>query len=332
MADPAQTRLFGVAEGYYQTKALLGLWRLGFLDAAIRDEKVDVDGFAAEHGLDPALLRSLVGYLTVREYLEPVDGAVRLTELGRASIPYFGYLPMLVGAYEPIFAGLEDVLTGAKVYGENLRRAEHELVGGLSAMEEHLLARLTELTAGIDVHGVLDLGCGSAQMLSKVLQRFPHARGVGVDWEEAACAEARRRLSAEGLAGRSTVLAGDVSRLDALPPHALDEVDLVLAMFVMHEIYRQRDRAGVVACLSGIAEVIGPAGRLLMVEVSRIEPDRPRPGLRFVPEYQLVHDYSRQRLATQAEWQDMLAEAGLTVLRTEPAGMCEAFCFVAGRP
>ncbi|MEV4892841.1 class I SAM-dependent methyltransferase [Nonomuraea sp. NPDC055795] len=326
---PAPTdKLFTYTEGYFLTKSLLALWRLGLLGDA--DISIDPDKAAADLGCDARLLRATLDYLIIRDIFVSEGGLYRLSEHGRELAPYYGYLPMHVGAYEPIFGRYEEVLRGDLVYGRDLRRAEHELVGGMSAMEEHLLTRLTSLMNEMSFTGVLDMGCGSGRMLSQVLRRGPDLRGVGVDQAEQACEKARHNLAAEGLAERTTILHGDASRLSELPADVLEQVDLVIAMFVMHEIHWQRSREGVISCLRSIAEVIGPDGRFLMVEVSRVAAERPRPGLRFVPEYQLVHEYSHQRLATEQDWRDMLAEAGLQVLRTEPAGMCEAFCFVIG--
>jgi hypothetical protein len=47
--------------------------------------------------------------------------------------------------------------------------------------------------------------------------------------------------------------------------------------------------------------------------------------------YQLIRGFSNERLAGQDAWREMLAEAGMTVRRVEPAGICEAFCFIARR-
>lgn len=323
--------LFTYTEGYFVTKSLLALWRLGVLDAAAEGE-VDPDKISHDKGFDSRLLRAMLDYLVVRGIftVNGGSGTYVFSDRGKELAPYYGYLPMHVGAYEPIFGHYEEVLRGELVYGENLRRAEHELVGGMSAMEEHLLARLTALMEEIQFRGVLDMGCGSGRMLSNVLRRNPDLQGVGVDQAAEACAKARHNLAAEGMSDRTTIMHGDASKLHDLPADVLTDVDLVIAMFVMHEIHWQQSREGVLSCLRDISRVIGPDGRFLMVEVSRTSGDRARPGLRFIPEYQLVHEFSHQRLAGEAEWREMLDEAGLEVLRTEPAGMCEAFCFVIG--
>lgn len=326
MSSPTD-ELFTYTEGYFLTKSLLALWRLGLLDKAANEGVLVPDEIARELGLDRRLLRAVLDYLVVRGIFVVDDGTFRLSDQGKRLAPYYGYLPMHVGAYEPIFGSFERVLRGELVYGENLRRAEHELVGGMSSMEDALLARLAEVMSEIPFRGVLDMGCGSGRMLSQLL-RSSTLRGVGVDRTVEACEKARRNLAADGLADRTTILHGDASRLGDLPAGVLEEVDLVIAMFVMHEIHWQQSRSGVIACLRDISRIIGSHGRFVMVEVSRAAGDRARPGLRFIPEYQLVHEFSQQRLAGEDEWREMLDEAGLEVLRTEPAGMCEAFCFV----
>jgi SAM-dependent methyltransferase/predicted transcriptional regulator len=326
MSSPTD-ELFTHTEGYFLTKSLLALWRLGLLDQAANEGRLEPDRVAAECGLDGRLLRAVLDYLVVRGVFVVDDGTYSFSDHGKRLAPYYGYLPMHVGAYEPIFGNLERVLRGELVYGENLRRSEHELVGGMSSMEDALLARLSDLMSEIPFRGVLDMGCGSGRMLSQLLQGST-LRGVGVDRTIEACEKARQNLAADGLADRTTILHGDASKLGDLPADVLAEVDLVIAMFVMHEIHWQQSRAGVIACLRDIADIIGPDGRFLMVEVSRTAGDHARPGLRFIPEYQLVHEFSQQRLAGEDEWREMLDEAGLEVVRTEPAGMCEAFCFV----
>lgn len=326
-----QDELFTSTEGYFVSKSLLALWRLGVLDHAAAAGGLDAGKYAAEHGWDASLLRGILGYLVLRGYFEAEGDSFTLSERGLATAPYFGYLPMHIGAYEPVLGALEDLVRGQKIYGADVTRSEAEMLGGMTALEDHVLGRLADMTDGAAFGKVLDLGCGSARLLARLMQRFPSVRGVGIDWEQEAIDDAQLTLAEAGLDGRATVLRGDASQIGDLPDGVLDGVDLVIAMFVMHEIYRQRSGPGVIECLQNIASVLGPSGRLLMVEVSRVEPTQPRPGLRFVPEYQLIHEFSNQRLAGQDAWRDMLAEAGMTVVRTEPAGMCQAFCFIAKR-
>jgi 2-ketoarginine methyltransferase len=67
----------------------------------------------------------------------------------------------------------------------------------------------------------------------------------------------------------------------------------------------------------------------VMVEVSGTTDPVYRENLLFVPEYELLHEYTNQRLAPREEWEVMVAEAGMKVSDVRPVDMCQAFCLVA---
>lgn len=113
MTVAPQDELFASTEGYFVTKALLALWRLGALDRAAADG-LDAGKYAAERGWDASLLRAVLGYLVVRGYFDAEGDSFRLSERGRAIAPYFGYLPMHVGAYEPVLGALEDLVAARR--------------------------------------------------------------------------------------------------------------------------------------------------------------------------------------------------------------------------
>lgn len=320
--------LFDHVQGFYTTRALLALWRLGLLDE-LADGPLDVRECAAR-GLDERLLRSLLAYLTVRGYVEPAgEDRHRLTDRGREALPAIGYLPMLVGAYEPVFENLEEVLARQLVYGADVTRSHRELSDAVGAIERQLGGGILDVVASLPYKRVLDLGCGSGRVLSRLCGRGEDMKGIGVDVSEEACAAATATIAAEGLADRVAVVQGDAAALAAVGAERLDGVDLVVAMFLLHELLRRGGRAEVVRILRELRDTTAPGGHLLIVEVEPPPAGEARLGLSFVPEYALVHDFSDQQLASEAEWREILEEAGLAVLRREPAGMCNAFCLVA---
>ena len=76
---------------------------------------------------------------------------------------------------------------------------------------EHLVeAALAWIDAGIEVT-VAELGVGSGAVLASILRMRPRARGIGSDVDPGALAVARRNFRALGLAGRVTLLAGDLT-------------------------------------------------------------------------------------------------------------------------
>jgi SAM-dependent methyltransferase len=325
-----QDDVFRLARGYYTAKALLALWRMGHLELAANGKELHVEAIAAEHGVDPELVRPLLDYLIVRGYLERVVPDVyRLTARGLDASPYFGYLSTMIGAYEPVFSRIEDLVTGKLVYGKDVVRSHDEMTRGLSALEDRLLGTVTDVVRDAGARKVLDLGCGSARMLARLCAVSDQMQGVGVDRDPNSCAVARETVQREGLEGRLTIVQGDAGDLASLPLAARLEVDLVTVMFLLHEILRQRGRDGTVELLRNIASLVGEGGRLVIVEVSGSSDHKYRDDLLFVPEYELLHEYTNQRLAPRAEWEAMVSQAGMKVLQFAPVDMCQAFCMVA---
>jgi SAM-dependent methyltransferase len=324
-----QDQIFELAKGYYVAKALLALWRLGLLERAGSGDGVDVEAVAAEGGFEAWQLEPLLDYLIVRGWLERDDGVYRLTERGRASRPYFGYLSTMIGAYEPVFTRVEDLATGKIDYGRDVVRSHEEMTRGLTALEDRLMGTVTEVVRASGARKVLDLGCGSARMLANICALDDSIEAVGLDVDPDSCAVARETAEREGLDGRLTIVQGDAFDLRrSLPPEVAEGIDAVTVMFLLHEILRQRGREGTVDLLRGIADFIRPDGRLVIVEVSGTKDHVYREKLLFVPEYELLHEYTNQRLAPRPEWEAMVAEAGMEVVEAAPVNMCQSFCLV----
>src|SRR5207237_5242292 len=116
-------------------KALLAIWRMGLTWRAAKGD-LKVDESAAEQASDPNLLRPIFDYRVVRGFLErPEPGVYRLTERGANAVPYCGYLSTMVGAYEPVFSHLEDVVRGRLVYGEDVLGPTQATVRGVARLE-----------------------------------------------------------------------------------------------------------------------------------------------------------------------------------------------------
>jgi SAM-dependent methyltransferase len=325
-----QDEMFRLAKGYYTTKTLLALWRMGLLERAARGEDLDLAEVGTWMGVDAEHLRPVFNYLIVRGWFEKVsDDVFRLTDRGKATKPYFGYLSTMVGAYEPVFLQIEDLLTGKLTYGVDVKRSHEEMVRGLTALEDRMMGTVTEVVRRAGAKKVLDLGCGSARMLSHICKLGDDVHAVGVDRDPNSCAVARETVQRERLDGRLQIIEGDAADVASLPRDIVGGVDMVTVMFLLHEILRQRGREGAVQLLREIADLVGVGGRLVMVEVSGTVDHSYRENQLFVPEYELLHEYTNQRLAPRPEWEAMAQEAGMKVLEVLPVDMCQAFCLVA---
>jgi 2-ketoarginine methyltransferase len=329
---PGDDDIFTLVKGYYTTRAMVALWRLGLFDRAERDGELDSVAIAAEWGVADETVRPLLNYLVVRGFLELTEAKTfRPTKRAHTAWPYRGYLSTMVGAYEPVFAQLESLVTGELSYGKDLSRSHEEMVRGLTALEDNMMSTVTRAVLNSGARRVLDLGCGSARMLATMCELQPSVTAVGVDRDPNSCAVARETAQVRGLGDRMTIIQGDAFDVAALPAGVLVGVDTVTVMFLLHEVLRQRGRPGTVRLLSQIADLIGPAGQLVLVEVAGTVDVRYRERQLFVPEYELLHEYTNQRLAPQQEWEAMLADAGMRVIDVVPVDMCQSFCMVAAR-
>lgn len=324
--------IFSLAKGYYTARALVAVWRLGLFDRAREQGELDAKAIAAEWGVVEETVRPLLNYLVVRGFLELTgSNTFQLTQRGHDAWSYRGYLSTMIGAYEPVFARLEDIVTGRIVYGRDISRSHEEMVRGLTVLEDKMMGTVSKAVLDVQARKVLDLGCGSARMISRMCELDQSIRAVGVDRDRDSCAVARETVAARGLADRIDIVQGDAFDLASLPQDVLNGVDTVTVMFLLHEVLRQRGRQGTVALLRQIADVVGPDGRLIMVEVSGTVDVRHRERQLFVPEYELLHEYTNQRLAAQPEWERMVSEADMSVADVLPVDMCQSFCMVARR-
>jgi cyclopropane fatty-acyl-phospholipid synthase-like methyltransferase len=76
-------------------------------------------------------------------------------------------------------------------------------------LSEPRAARLVRFLTEEEPSTVLDLGCGWGELLLRVLEAAPAARGLGVDLDEDTIAGARRRAADRGLGDRATFDARD---------------------------------------------------------------------------------------------------------------------------
>ncbi len=100
---------------------------------------------------------------------------------------------------------------------------------------------------------VLDVGCGWAELLLRVLQRAPEATGRGVDTDERALERGRAVAVARGLAGR-------VRLEQAAAAEVTGPADLVISIGAGHAY------GGTEAALRELRKLVRPGGRLVFGE------------------------------------------------------------------
>ncbi|MEU1295953.1 class I SAM-dependent methyltransferase [Streptomyces sp. NPDC005840] len=110
--------------------------------------------------------------------------------------------------------------------------------------------RLVTDLAASNPSTVLDLGCGWGELLLRVLEAVPGARGIGVDLRGAALERGRSDAARRGLADRVTFVEGPAA-------DHLSDADLVLSSGAYQAFGTVADALGV------LRERVNPGGRLL---------------------------------------------------------------------
>lgn len=158
---------------------------------------------------------------------------------------------------------IEAFHTGATVPFQGRSDAFAEAVAegtfGLQVLSARkLLPELAGLKAQLDAGGtVLELGCGTGRHLLQVAKAFPQARLIGVDIDPTGMKAARAAIEQAGLAGRVTLIAGDIAK--AVDPGTADAVVMVE---VLHEIAPQIRRDVIAGC----ARALKTGGWLVIVD------------------------------------------------------------------
>jgi methyltransferase family protein len=138
----------------------------------------------------------------------------------------------------------------------------HEDLVFLSPMSEERAAGFVGWLAGGLTAGatLLDVGCGWGELSLRVAAAAPHAQVVGVDLDQQALDEARRRARERGLEDRTSYLPGDGAITGP------DEVDALVAVGASHVWGTDTEDAQPLAyasALSGIRDRVRLGGRVL---------------------------------------------------------------------
>jgi hypothetical protein len=151
---------------------------------------------------------------------------------------------------------------------------------------------------------LVDVGGGHGATLAAILQRHPALRGILYDLPPVVGQASR--LEAAGLAGRCTVIGGDM--LEGVPGGG----DAYLIKWVLMD--RPDDVA--VRLLGNCAAAMGDDGKVLVVEM--VMPPGGGPSFSKVMDVQMLLVFGGGRLRTEAEFRDLFAAAGLRLTRVTP--------------
>ena len=168
---------------------------------------------------------------------------------------------------------------------------------------DELQGRVADATSDLTVARILDLGSGTGETASRLLEYHPHAALVGVD-----ASTEMLGLARVGVPGATFV----EGRLDPLPDGPFD---LVVSAFAVHHLAADAKAD----LFRRIAEVLSPTGRFVLCDVvhsDRSGLDTRAPRVRVdLPNW--IEDQLRWLDAAGLDASVVLAEADLAILRAD---------------
>jgi SAM-dependent methyltransferase len=191
--------------------------------------------------------------------------------------------------------------------GGDFAQAVAESTWGLQVVTvKKILPGLDGLGARLEAGGtVLEVGCGTGNLLVQLAKAFPRARVVGVDIDADSLALARNRIEKAGFAERAQAHRGNVGA--TLMPSS---VDAVVMVEVLHEIAPKIRPSVINEC----AVALKPGGWMLIVDEtypSTLEELR-KPEFRFPLMTGFEEMVWGNVLPTREEQEKLLRDAGLT--------------------
>lgn len=331
MAAPAQ-QMMRMLTGYWISQALHVAARLKLADRVHAGPRT-ADELARETGAHPqALYRLLRALASVGCFAEDGQGRFGLTPLAECLLDRSGsqYALALMNGEEHYAAYgrlIDSVRTGKPAF---------DLVFGKPVFDylaEHPESAKTFDAAMTGVHGaetqamldaydfggigtLVDIGGGNGSTISAVLRAHPKLQGILYDLP-GVIGRAQSAIAAAGLAQRCKLVAG--SFFESAPAGG--------DAYMMRHIIHDWDDEKSLTILRNVRRVIGPTGRLLVVE-SVIRPGNDADVAKLLDLTMLAIPGGMER--TEEQYRTLFAQAGFTLGRIVPTA--SPVCVIEGNP
>lgn len=158
---------------------------------------------------------------------------------------------------------------------------------------------------GYEPEMAADLGSGSGERLLQIIERFPRARGVGLEIAGTAIDAATAGVAARGHSARITMIKADVLQLQPRPEFR--HVDLLTCFMMGHDFWPKDD---CVRIMRQLRDAFPDVRRFLLGDTVRMTgvPAEELPV--FTLGFEVAHDMMGVYLPTLDEWEEALAEGG----------------------
>jgi len=174
----------------------------------------------------------------------------------------------------------------------------------------------------VDAHSLMDLGCGTGELLFFLERKHFSGNLYGMDISEDAIAQGKKN----GFESEKTNLfVGDIFDLNNnIKKINVNSIDIFSFMFVLHEF----EDGQIKMILKQIKDHY-PQSKILLTELINKTSDETKKASRTVfPELKFVHQLSKQILRTREEWKELFSETNFKATIAVTNQLTNQVCFL----
>ncbi|MBI2388148.1 MAG: methyltransferase domain-containing protein [Deltaproteobacteria bacterium] len=287
-------------------------------ESLARDGSASADELAARAGVDAGYVRRFCDAAYAFGLLDARDDRFELTDLGHAFRPSTRGTLMPFAVQAVLGAHMAERAAGLMKTGERPGEsvlAERATVlpwfgpmleASFAGLFEREIVPWLEVYRDLEARGgvAVDLGCGNGWYLRKLVARYPHVRGVGLDGFEENVRHAQAEAERAGLADRLSFRTGDIHHFTVDEP-----VSLVAMNRALHHVWDRREKV-----FSTLRDAVVPGGAVVIWEPSWPEDraslrDPRRRGMAF---QNLSEHVQGNHFLRPAEIEEAMRSVGLT--------------------
>ncbi|QAY78802.1 methyltransferase [Sphingosinicella sp. BN140058] len=321
-AAEATLRAIGIASGHYSARALHLVADLGLADL-IGSDHVSCSQLAATAGVDERALLRILRMLAPHDvFVEAEDQLFTLGLVGhalRSGGPFDAATAVRMLARSGMWAAADNLAESVRSGAPTLESRRNKPLYQADAPDraDRLAAAMAAFSAGLhervatdwdfsSASLVVDVGGSTGLLLESVLRANSHLGGLLFDRPPTADL-AERRLAAVGLADRCRVIGGDF--FHAVPAGG--------DVYVLAHVVLDWGDSDAVRILANIRHVLGPQGRLLIIEPISGEAGSELHAGMFDA---ILMTATWGGCRSRQEHGELLARAGLTLRSVTPLG------------
>jgi len=196
-------------------------------------------------------------------------------------------------------------------YGEGICRDDTNVVAASAETEKWLPYPL--ISHQIKKHGyknILDIGCGSCDLLVKFCEMNSEISCYGIDISEDALKAAKETIDKHKMTARIKTQLIDFTK----QPLRINnwEPEVITFMFVLHELVAKLGEEALIKSLKGLGAKF-PGCHLAICELIRLPNIELRKKPSLLAEHYFYHGLSNQKVLTSLEWLAIFDKAGFVI-------------------